>query len=1631
MGLLQLDALAAQRSSRAKRLLLAVVIGLLSVTLPRDVALAAPAAATPTVGAADSLEAAIRGAHFAEPLIVTRPTAPEEDQALEQALAAYGTRTAPDDMAALTAFLARYPRSGWAPALLTNLGISYLHYGYFSRAIDAWRAAWREGKDASEPHAKTLVDRAVGELVRLYASLGQFDRVKDLFDEIGGRPITGSATEAVQVAREQLTLSKTDPRHLYNCGPLALVSLMRARGLRNEAVQSLPWYRAGPNGTSLAELAHLAEEAKFAARLVFRKPGEPVPLPAVVHWKVGHFSAILGQANGRYRVEDTLAAGQTIWVTQRALDEEASGYFLAPAGMAEGAGWRTVGRAEAGGVWGKGGTMFTRIGDAGDVPANAASNCPLCGYNIKESAVSITLSDTPAGYDPPIGPSTKTRITYNQREDSQPANFSYFNVGQKWTLNWLGHVTDDPTNPGGSVSIYLAGGGAFYYGGYYGGYDPSTGLFTALDIDGSILALVSQSPVTYQRRLKDGSIEVYAQSDGSTSYPRNVFLSQLIDPQGNALTLGYDSQERLVSLTDAAGRVTSFAYERIGQPLLVTKITDPFNRSAVLGYDLYGRLTSITDVLGLTSSFSYDANSLVDAMTTPYGTTSFAYTPPGTGLPPRFAQATDPLGLSEREEWLEPAPIPDSDPSSTVPQGMPPPPLGNQYLSYRDSFHWDKDAYVAAGCTPTGGCDYTKARDRHFLHVPIQSVKSTAIESVKYPLEHRIWFSYQNQPYTFFAGIYAQPIAIGRVLDDGSTQLSQFAYDTAGYFNLTQAIDPLGRTTSFTYAANHVDLTAIAQTTASGSQTIARFTYNGAHRPLSYTDAAGQTTSYGYNAAGQLTSVTNPLGQTTSYKYDSSSDLVAIVNANGKTAAYLSYDNYDRVATYADSEGWGVVYSYDAGDRLTEIEYPDGTSERYTYDNLDLASYQDRQGRTWLYSHDADRRLTAITDPFGQETLFAYNGIGELTGLTDPNGNVTAWSYDVEGRLTGKTYADASTVAYAYENTTSRLHSVLDALGQTKQYSYAEDDRLAAIAYANAVNPTPNVAFAYDPYFPRLVSMTDGNGTTHYAYVAVGALGALRLQQESSPLSSSTIAYAYDALGRLSSRMVAGEGAETFGYDTIGRLVTHAGDLGSFTLAYLGQTGQITGRQLANTTLATSWSYLTAYGDRRLAGISNVGLSTSQYSTYAYTTTPENFIAAIAETSDSSTVYPVTGTQTASYNNVNALTNLSGQAFTYDANGNLLSDGARVYTWDAENRLVGMTYPGQTGKATAFAYDGLGRRTAITSTPTGGGSAVTISYVWCGVRICQARNASNTVTREHYAEGELVPGSPAQPYYYGPDQFGSVRRAFESTSSAPAYSYGPYGNPLQAAAPVTDFVYAGMFYNADSGLYLTQYRAYNPAIGRWLSRDPVGEMSAQNATFGVYGPRQGGRWPTLRRPWSVSTATNLYGYVEGNPISYTDPGGTGPIGFLLGFLIGASAASEIGPLFALEAGLDLGGFLSALEDAFFAIDCPPGSNAGAAPNFIVSPAGTAFPVPEGAQGPVPIVNPAGNQTGVAFTGGSGGENGQVSTIRIMNPTLPQGSSPGYPNGYITYENSASPTPQAVDPYTGRTVPRSQAHFPIQ
>ncbi|MGO7532788.1 RHS repeat-associated core domain-containing protein [Rhizobium leguminosarum] len=1408
------------------------------------IAMGTAAVAAPLAAVAVPTSAA--GLH--EPLVPTKPTNSAEDDALSAALEAFKGRSDPSDLSSLTGFLAEYPHSGWSSAMWTNIGLSYLHDGYFSRAIDALQTAWVEGQATTSPQSGALVDRAVGELASLNASLGRADELSSLFAEMGDRKISGPATEAIQNAREMLTLVKADPRHLFNCGPLALRALLLSLNANASDLNFLQFYNAGPEGTTLAELGGLADRLKLDYRLIRRKVGEAVPVPSLVHWKVGHFAAIVGKENGRYHVQDAVFPNADIWVTPNALDAEASGYFLVPAKEMTASVGTTISLAEAETIRGKGPTNQTRKGGAGDPNANgpgstpqappipntsgnnngkdADKQCraPLCVVDIKESSVSVALSDTPVGYGPPIGPSMKVGISYNQREDSQPANFDYFNISQKWSLSWSSYIIDDPTNAGANVSRIMGEGGAFYYI----GYDSVRKTFAAQDTDGSILSLVSQSPVSYRRLLRDGGAEIYEQSDGSAAYPRKIFLTKVVDPQGNAATLHYDSQKRLTSITDAVGRDTVFSYEVPGRPLLVSKITDPFGRSATLAYDDQGRLISITDIIGLTSSFTYDANSLINNLITPYGTTRFSYTAPGTASPPRFAQVTDPLGNKEREEWLEPAPIPASDPAATVPVGMPLP-LTNGYLTYRNSFHWDKSAYIAAGCTDTGGCDYTKARIRHFVHMPGSSIKGTAIESEKNPLENRVWYSYPGQTGssgTLYGGTYNKPTAIGRVLDDGTSQISIYAYDSNG--NMTQATDPAGRITYYSYS-DGIDVAAVSQASEFGTRsTLSQFIYNKQHRPIFYTDAAGRTSLIEYNAAGQATSYTDALGEKTTYQYDTNANLAAIINANNATAASYTYDGFARVRTYTDSEGWTATYDYDPADRVTKVTYLDGTSARYTYQRLELVSYQDREGRLWQYQYDANRRLTGVVDPLRQTTKFGYDPAGNLVSLTDPRGKVTSWTFDIQDRQKSKTYADASTVIYTYENTISRLYSVLDALGQTKQYSYAIDNNLTGLDYLNAVNPTPNVTFTYDVYFDRIASMTDAVGTTTYAYAPSFVDGAQQLAQECFTASGAagcahTIAYGYDALGRPARRQISGSGAETFEYDAIGRVINHSTDLGAFQLAYLGQTSQITLRQLLPlpSSLKTTWSYLDNGHDRRLSGIANTGLTTSQYTNFTFETSPENFITGVTQESDANISEPSPPAQIVSFNDLNEITQVSDKSYSYDANGNLLFDGERTYSWDAENRLIGITYASQPGKHATFVYDGLSRRVEIDDMPIGGGSASIAKFVWCDSKPCQARDPSYVVTRNYFNEGEYKVGATNPALFYGIDQIGSVRRVFESSTDAPVYDYDVWGVPLQLDSPLVDFGYAGMTFNSTSRLGLTWFRAYEAGVGRWLSRDPV------------------------------------------------------------------------------------------------------------------------------------------------------------------------------------------------------------------
>ena len=187
-----------------------------------------------------------------------------------------------------------------------------------------------------------------------------------------------------------------------------------------------------------------------------------------------------------------------------------------------------------------------------------------------------------------------------------------------------------------------------------------------------------------------------------------------------------------------------------------------------------------------------------------------------------------------------------------------------------------------------------------------------------------------------------------------------------------------------------------------------------------------------------------------------------------------------------------------------------------------------------------------------------------------------------------------------------------------------------------------------------------------------------------------------------------------------------------------------------------------------------------------------------------------------------AANQLTGSGISYDANGNIKTDGTKTYDWDAENRLIKFT---NGTKESTFGYDGLGHLSRVIDKSNG---AVTSdkSYTWVGDTLALERDntvVGSPVTKKFFDQGVIQNGTA---YYYVKDQLGSVRQMVDTSGQVQAqYDYDPYGNRTYTGGTTkSDIGYGGYLHHEASGLDFTLRRAYDPTRARWLNRDPIGEL---------------------------------------------------------------------------------------------------------------------------------------------------------------------------------------------------------------
>jgi RHS repeat-associated protein len=262
---------------------------------------------------------------------------------------------------------------------------------------------------------------------------------------------------------------------------------------------------------------------------------------------------------------------------------------------------------------------------------------------------------------------------------------------------------------------------------------------------------------------------------------------------------------------------------------------------------------------------------------------------------------------------------------------------------------------------------------------------------------------------------------------------------------------------------------------------------------------------------------------------------------------------------------------------------------------------------------------------------------------------------------------------------------------------------------------------------------------------------------------------------------------------------------------------------------------------------------TAQIENLAYTYDPNgnrlSFGRSVAQT-----ISPAVGST--NHDTANEMLALGGKNLTYDQNGNLQTKtdvcGTTSYTWDARNRLTGISgfKPDCTALAASFGYDALNRR--ISKSING----ATTQFVYDGWDITQEIKAGvkTNYVRTLNIDEPLTKITGSTIRHYVKDALGSVMALVDDTGTTKTtYVYDAFGNAT-ATGETSDnsFQYTARE-NDGTGLYHYRFRYYSQEMQRFISEDPIRLLGG----------------------------INYYSAVQNNPVNRIDPLGLIDVGMAI------------------------------------------------------------------------------------------------------------------------------------------------------
>jgi len=558
-----------------------------------------------------------------------------------------------------------------------------------------------------------------------------------------------------------------------------------------------------------------------------------------------------------------------------------------------------------------------------------------------------------------------------------------------------------------------------------------------------------------------------------------------------------------------------------------------------------------------------------------------------------------------------------------------------------------------------------------------------------------------------------------------------------------------------------------------------------------------------------------------------------------RTVTY-EYDSLDRVRVFTDASGEVARYTYDGTDQLTsltrEIRNAAGQvvateTEDAFYDPDGLpVELKDAKGNSTLFAHDALGRPTQIQFANGDTFQSSYNTDGTAASQTDANGTVVTYSYDGAGQLTGLNVAPAPGVVGPTAISFGRdgVGRIISATDGAFSVSRSLDSLGRALSETQG---TWSVQRAWDAR--GTITGLIYPGGTNLAFQRDGEARLTSITQGGSTLLSQT----WNAAEGRTSRSFGTGVAEAYGYTGFQQITSIAVTQGALQHArfdYGYTTPGLPGYEARGHRGGTGPVYgydsdvqLTTV----LRGVTNPAQEFANPGTQTWTTSiAYGFDPAKNRTAVTTT--PFGGAPTTVLSTVNSaqqVVSSGGTARVHDANGNLIDDGTYLYKYDFRNLLHQVQRKSDGALIASYGYDPLGRRVRKTV-----GASVT-QYVYDGLRVAEERDGAGNLQRAWvYGDGlddatHML--TPTATYALHKDRLGSVVAVTDSTGALvetvdydevgnPSF-FGPTGQPLAGSTIGNPVLFTGQRLDTETGLYHYKARAYDPAHGRFLQRDPL------------------------------------------------------------------------------------------------------------------------------------------------------------------------------------------------------------------